>query len=183
MSTKVKIGLLAVMLVVASGAFAASAYTSGSVERSANVNVVNDDTGLISLQDGNSGSLVYQNSTGALEIDFTAGGAGGANTAAHFELGDPANANTTYAFNITNLDAESHDFTVSYSGTDSNTASNIEFQIYDSTNTLVGTADEEGTSASLTGVASGETLYVVVVVDTHGLDSTADLSGTLTISA
>ncbi|QLG29870.1 hypothetical protein HUG10_19870 (plasmid) [Halorarum halophilum] len=184
MSTNVRIGLVAVMLIVASGAFAASAYTSGSVERSANVNVVNDDTGLIALQDGTSGDLVFQNATGALAIDFTAGGAGGANTAAHYELGDPANANTSYAFNLTNLDAESHDFTVAYSGSDGqDTDANIEFQVYDSTGTLVDTANEEGTSASLSGVASGETLYVVIVVDTHGLDSTADLSGTLTISA
>lgn len=183
MSTNVKIGILAVMLIVASGAFAASAYTSGSVERSANVNVVTDDVGLIALQDGNSGGLVYQNSTGALAIDFTAGGASGANTEAHFELGNPGSANTSYAFNITNLDAESHTFNVAYSGSDSNTASNIEFQVYDGTGALLGTADEQGNSASLSGVASGQTLYVVIVVDTHGLTSADDLSGTLTISA
>ena len=184
MQTNAKIGVLALVLVVVSASFAATAFTTGSVERQANVNVVNDDTGLIALQDGNSGKLVFQNATGALEIDFTKGGAGGVNTAAHYELGDPTNANVTYAFNITNLDAESHDFTLDYSGSDSEDAdANIEFQVYDSTGTLVATVDEEGTSASLTGVASGDVHYVVIVVDTHGLTSSSDLSGTLTVSA
>ncbi|WP_336024636.1 hypothetical protein [Halobellus salinisoli] len=184
MQTKAKIGILALVLVVASASFAATAFTTGSVDRQANVNVVNDDTGLIALEDGTSGGLVFQNSTGALEIDFTKGGAGGVNTAAHYELGDPNNGNTSYAFNITNLDAESHDITLSYSGSDSeDTDANIQFQVYDSTGTLVDTADEEGNSASLTGVASGGVHYVVIVVDTHGLTNASDLSGTLTVSA
>ncbi|QLG63214.1 hypothetical protein [Halorarum salinum] len=184
MSTKIKIGLIAVMLVVTSGAFAASAYTSGSVDRAANVNVVNDDTGLIALQDGNSGDLVYQNSSGALEIDFTNGSASGVNTAAHFELGDQANANESYAFNLTNLDAEGHDFTFEYSGTDSeDDDENLQFQVYDDTGVLQTTVSEESGAVNLNGVASGDTYYVVIVVDTHGLTSNSDLSGTLTISA
>ena len=176
--------MLALVLVIGSAAFAATAFTTGSVDRQANVNVVNDDTGLIALEDGTSGGLVFQNATGALEIDFTAGGAGGVNTASHYELGDPNNGNTSYAFNLTNLDAESHDFTLDYSGSDSEDAdSNIEFQVYDSTGTLIDTADEEGNLAALNGVASGSVHYVVIVVDTHGLTDASDLSGTLTVSA
>lgn len=179
-----KISGFILALLVVSTAFAATAFTTGSVERSANVNVVNDDTGLIALQDGNSGDLVFQNSSGALEIDFTQGGAGGVNTAAHYELGDPANGNTTYAFNITNLAASSHDLTLDYSGSDSQDSdANIEFQVYDSTGTQTGTVSEESGTTTLSGVTSGETHYVVIVVDTHGLDNTADLSGTLTVSA
>lgn len=184
MQTNAKIGVLALVIVVASASFAATAFTTGSVDRQANVNVVNDDIGLIALADGTSGGLVFQNASGALEIDFTAGGAGGVNTAAHYELGDPSNANTSYAFNITNLDDESHDFTLSYSGSDTEDGdSNIQFQVYNSTGAQVGIADEEGSSATLTGVASGQTHYVVIVVDTHGLTNSTDLSGTLTVSA
>lgn len=184
MQTNAKIGALALILVIVSASFAATAFTTGSVDRQANVNVVNDDTGLLALADGTSGDLVYQNATGALEIDFTAGGAGGVNTAANYELGDPNNANTSYAFNVTNLDAESHDITLSYDGSDTEDAdANIQFQVYDSTGTLVSTADEEGATAGLTGVASGQTHYVVIVVDTNGLTSASDLSGTLTVSA
>lgn len=184
MQTNVKIGALALVLVVVSASFAATAFTTGSVERQANVNVVNDDTGLIALADGTTGGLVFQNATGALEIDFTKGGAGGVNTEAHYELGDPANGNTSYAFNITNLDTESHDFTLSYSGSDSEDVdANIQFQVYDDTGALIATADEEGNSAVLSGVASGDVHYVVIVVDTHGLTDASDLSGTLTVSA
>lgn len=184
MLTQAKIGGMVIALLVVSAAFAATAYTTGTVERSANVNVVNDDTGLIALQDGNSGGLVFQNASGALEIDFTKGGAGGVNTAAKYELGDPANGNTSYAFNITNLDTESHDLTLDYSGSDTQDAdNNIEFQVYDSTGALQATASEESGAVTVSGVTSGQTLYVVIVVDTHGLDSTQDLSGTLTVSA
>ena len=183
MSTKATTTVLAIVLVI-SMTFAATAYTTGSVTRSANVNVVNDDTGLIALEDGTSGDLVYQNASGALEIDFTKGGAGGVNTAAHFELGDPSSANTSYAFNISNMDVESHDISLDYSGSDGQDAdNNIEFQVYDASGTLQTTASEETGAVNVAGVSSGQTLYVVVVVDTHGLDSTADLSGTLKVSA
>lgn len=181
MATRLKVGLMAVMLVVASGAFAASAYTSGSVERTANVNVVSDDAGLIALQDGTDGELVYQNGTGALAIDFTQGGAEGVNTAAHFEIGDPADANSTYAFNVTNLDTEAHSFTFEYTGPSQNGDNNIQFQVYDSNGGPLGTANEEGSTASA-NLGSGDTAYVVLVVDTYGLDNTTDLSGTLNIS-
>jgi len=184
MAAKFKVSILAVLLIAASGAFAASASLTGSVDRSSNVDVVNDDTGIIALQDGSDGGLVYQNDTGALAVDFTNGSASGVNTAAHFEIGDTANANTTYAFNVTNLGDATHDFTFDYT---QNTAhsdgnSNLQFKVYNESESPVGTADEEGNTASVAGVAPGETLYVVIVVDTHGLDSDDDLSGDLTIS-
>ena len=183
MSQKNKIGVFVVALVVLSVAVAATAFTSGSVDRQANVNVVSDDTGLIGLTDGTSGGLVFQNASGALEIDFTKNGAGGANTEAHFELGNPNNPTNQTAFNVTNNAATAKDMTFDFSGSDSQDAdANIEFQIYDSSGTQVATLSEESGSVTVTGVASGETLYVVMVIDTHGLDSTADLSGTLTIS-
>jgi hypothetical protein len=66
-----KIGAVTLTLVLVASVLGASAFTSGSVERASNVNVVNDDTGLLALEDGTSGDLVFQNSSGALEIDFT----------------------------------------------------------------------------------------------------------------
>lgn len=180
---KRKIAAIAIVLVAVSTVLAASAYTTGSLDRKANVNVVTDDAGLIGLEDGTSGTLVYQNSTGALAIDFANESATGVNTAATFELGNNSDPTNQSAFNITNNDGTSHDMTVSYDGSDTQDAdSNIKFEVYDSTGTLVGTADEEGSDATFTAT-SGETFYVVIIVDTHGLDSTADLSGTLTVSA
>lgn len=182
---RLKIAGVAVVVIALLVTLGASAYTTGSVTRSSNVNVVTDDQGLIALSDGTSGGLVAQNSTGALAIDFTNGGASGVNTAAHFELGNPSDPTNQSAFNISNLDAETHDLTVTYSGAGgtSDTDANIQFQIYDSTGTQVATVSEESTSATITGASSGATYYVVIVVDTHGLDSTVDLSGTLEVSA
>lgn len=179
-----KVGAVAFTLVLVASIVGASAFTSGSVERSANVNVVNDDTGLLALEDGTSGDLVYQNSSGALQIDFTQGGAGGANVESHYELGNPSDPTNQTAFNVTNNDAESHDITVSYTGADAGDADeNIQYQVYDSTGTLQGTVSEETTSQTFNGVSSGSTLYVVVVVDTYGVSNATDLSGTLTVSA
>ena len=185
MSLKIKLGVIALGLVIASAAIGATAYTTGSVDRQSNVNVVSDDQGLIALEDGTSGNLVQQNASGALTIDFTRNGASGVNTASHYELGDPNNGNVSTAFNITNLDGVSHDLTVSYTGaTDGGDGdANIQFQIYDGSNTKVATVSEETTSATISGVGSGTTHYVVMVVDTHGVSDTSDLSGTLTVSA
>ncbi|WP_167768573.1 hypothetical protein [Haloarcula amylovorans] len=180
-----KIAAVAMVVIAITATLGASAFTTGNVTRSSNVDVVTDDQGLIALSDGTSGDLVMQNTSGALNIDFTAGGAGGVNTNAHFELGNPSDPTNQSAFNISNLDAESHDLTVSYTGAGgtSDTDKNIQFQIYDNAGTQVGTVSEESTSASITGASSGTTYYVVIVVDTHGLDSTDNLSGTLEVSA
>lgn len=181
---QLKMVALTMTLILVAAAFGTTAFTSGTVERSANVNVVNDDTGLLALADGTSGPLVYQNSSGALEIDFTKGGAGGVNAESHYELGDPANPVSENAFTLSNLDAESHDIALSYTGADAGDAdANIKFRVFESGGTEVATVSEESTSATISGAASGSTYYAVIVVDTHGVSSSTDLSGTLKVSA
>lgn len=181
--------LVAGILLVAATSVGASAFTAATVERQANADVVTDGSGLVGLADGNSGNLVYQDaSTDQLVIDFENGTALGANTDALFEFGDPANPGSSQAFTITNNDDEAHQMTAAYSldADDGNTDANLEFQIYDSTGTLVGTVDEEGTTVNM-NAAAADTYNVVIVVDTgHGsastLTSTGDLSGTLSIT-
>jgi hypothetical protein len=178
--------LVAGVVLVAATAVGASAFTAATVERQANADIVADENGLLALIDGNSGNLVYQDaSTDQLVIDFENGTATGANTDARFELGDPANPGTSQAFQVQNNDDEAHQITAAYTldADDGNTAANIQFEIYDSTGTLVGTVDEEGSTVAMDASAAA-TYDVVVVVDTgHGsasaLTSTADLSGTL----
>lgn len=176
---------VAMVVIAISAVVGMSAYTTGNVTRSSNVNVVSDDVGLIGLEDGTSGDLVQQNASGALTVDFSRAGGTGVNTAAHFELGNPSDANNQSAFNITNNGGTARDLTIAYNnaGGTSDADANIQFQVYDGTGTQVATVSEESTSATITGVASGTTHYVVIVVDTNGLDSTADLSGTLKVSA
>jgi len=176
---------VAMVVIAVSAAVGMSAFTTGNVTRSSNVNVVTDDSGIIGLTDGDSGDIVQQNSTGALTIDFTRTGAGGVNTAAHFELG--VGGAPGKAFNITNNDATTRDLTIEYTGAGgtSDTDNNIEFQLWTggSTPTQEATVSEESTSATITGVSSGQSYAVVIVVDTRGLGSSADLSGTLKITA
>lgn len=184
MATRMKLGVLVTALLVLTAVMGASAFTSGTVTRSANVNVVNDDAGLIALADGTSGDLVSTNSSGALAIDFTAGGAGGVNPSATYNLGDPNDPTNKSAFNVTNSDTTSHDLTFTYTGSDSEDGDdNLQFRIFDSTGAEAGTVSEETGTVTASGVGSGSTLYVVVTVNTHGLTSDTDLSGTLEVSA
>ncbi|MEF8786895.1 MAG: hypothetical protein V5A45_13250 [Haloarculaceae archaeon] len=179
--------LVAGIILVAGVSVGTSAFTSATVERQADANVVTDENGLLGLTDGNSGNLVYQDSADQLAIDFTNGTADGANTDALFELGDPANPGASKAFQVTNNDAEAHKITAGYTldADDGNSVANLEFQVYDDTGALVGNVTEEGQTVSM-DAAAAETYDVVVVVDTgHGTDtltSTADLSGTLALT-
>ena len=176
--------LVAGLILIAGVSVGTSAFTTADIDRQANVNVVADDTGLLGLTDGNSGNLVFQNADDQLEIDFTNGNASGANTDALFSLGDGSNPSGSQAFIITNNDAETHTINATYNA---NTAAadtdNLKFDIYDESNTLVGTVSAAGDTASLT-TSPGESYNVVVTVDTgHGgstvLKSGDDLSGTL----
>lgn len=184
---RIKIAALAMAIIAVSATLGASAYTTGSVSRSTSVDVVSDDAGLIALADGTSGGLVTQTSNGKLAIDFTKGGAGGVNPDASYTLGSTADPVNQTAFTVSNLDAESHDLTIEYTGVAAgatgDATANIQFKVYNSTGASVATISEESTSATVTGVASGSTLNVVTVVDTTGLTNATSLSGTLKVSA
>lgn len=180
--------LMASLLLVGTVSIGASAFTAATVERSANVDVVADNEGLLALTDGDSGNLVSQDgSTEQLGIDLESGTAAGANPNATFELGNPAAPTTSNAFTIENQDAEQHQINVEYTGADTNSEDNLLFEIYDSTGTSVGTVTEEGTTASFTAPAT-DTFYTVVTVDTGGgsaatdLTSASDLSGTVSFT-
>lgn len=177
--------LVAGLLLVAGVSVGTSAFTTAEVDRQANVDVVADDAGLLGLTDGNSGNLVYQNSSDQLAIDFTNGTADGANTDAKFVLGDPENPGSSQAFIITNNDAESHTIEATYNANtdDAQNAENLKFEIYDG-GSLKTTIKASSDSAVTWEAPAGSSYDVVVTVDTgHDsaavLQSDADLSGTL----
>jgi hypothetical protein len=179
---------MAGLLLVATVTFGASAFTAGTVDRQANIDVVADSNGLLALIDGNSGNLVYQDaSTEQLSVDFTEGTAGGANVNATFELGNPTDPTNSNAFKLENRDDETHQINVAYAGATTNTEENLNFSVYDTSGNIVGSVTEEGTTASFTAPA-GNTFYVVVTVDTGGgaaatdLTSASDLSGELSFT-
>ena len=180
--------LMASLLLVGTVSIGASAFTAATVDRTASVDVVADNEGLLALTDGNSGNLVSQDgSTEQLGIDLASGTAAGANPNATFELGNPGAPTTSNAFTIENQDAEQHQINVEYTGADTNSEDNLVFEIYDSTGTSVGTVTEEGTTASFKAPAA-KTFYTVVTVDTGGgsaatdLTSASDLSGTISFT-
>lgn len=189
MAKTVHIAVLGVALLVGAAFIAASAFTTATLSRDANIDVVADPSGIIGLQDGNSGGLVYLGSDGELKIDFDRNNNGlGANTNSTYELGDPANGATTYAFNITNQDTIQHNVNLTYTPDDpaivGTTDPNIVFQVYDTGGNQVATVSEEVNGADFTANA-GSTHHVVVITDTleAGVDNSTSLSGTLNVTA
>lgn len=195
---RVLIGVVALGAVVIVGAvvLGSSGFSSGSLSREATVEVVSDQTGLVGLHDGHpGGGFVSQGPGGVLTIDFAAGGGTGANPNATFVLGSTSDPVNDHAFRIVNQDERSHDVTATYtlaanSGEAGGPAS-LTFQFFhdeggdDSVSgdqTMTITENTGSNQDTLTGVASGEVVYVVMTVDTDGLTSTNDLSGTLNIS-
>jgi hypothetical protein len=178
---KAKLLTLGIALVLVMAAVGTSAFTSATVERQSNVDVVTDGSGLIGLEDGTSGPLISQNSTGALAIDLTNASGSGANVHANFEFGDPSDPTNSSAFNITNNDGEQHEFSLEYTDIQSTASDSpyLTFEVYDSTGSKIATIQDSGSDQFT--LDAGETLHVVMIIDT-GSDDTADYSGTLRVA-
>ena len=164
--------LVAVVAVV--GLTGASAFTSATVERDAQIEVQNDDAGVIKLNDGTAQGASITSGTLTIEGDDSEA----LNREALFRFGDnstPGDAQTTHAFNVTNNDDIAHDFTFDLAST-----SGVTIELYDGTNS-VGTVTNGGSAT--TSVASGSTLYAVIIVDTDTTTGINAIDGTLTITA
>lgn len=175
-------GLVA-LVVLTTTIFGASAFTSAEVIRDSTIGVEADNNAIISLNPGTAGDAASLDSNGELTIDASPGSSSGVNVGATFSYGDNASPTTDYAFSLTNSDSQERDFTVAYNNVVENQGQTdaVQYKIFDSSGTNVGTvtsADDVTFSAS-----SGSTYYVVMELDTNGLDSNADLSGDLSISA
>jgi len=173
-------------VLIASVAMGSAAFTSGSVDRTATVDVVGDDQAFTGLQAGDS-VVVQQSNGGQLSIDFSqASNANGINGDANYTIGDKTgdfeNSTGSYAFNITNNDGSAHDYTLSYAFTGSQSSnSTVTFTVYDSTDTQIASASDS-TDGSFS-LAAGETAYVVMEVDSTGATKSNDLDGDVTITA
>ncbi|WP_248896985.1 hypothetical protein [Haloplanus halobius] len=184
---RTKFAILAVVLVGASAAFGASAFTSSTIDRSATMNVVSDSNGLIALEDGTSGTLINENSSGALSINLANETAGaGANIDSRYEFGDETDPGNSSAFNITNNGGESYTVNLDYTLTTNdgdNTTENVKFLVFRSGSTTADATVTEETAAQSLSLASGETVNVVLIIDTNtGVSTGDDLSGTLSVT-
>lgn len=182
---RTKLFAIGIVFALVSTAFSVGAFTSTTVERQSNVDVVTDGSGLVGLEDGTSGDLISTNSTGALAIDLTNGSASGANVHARFEFGNPSDPQNQSAFNITNNDGEQRTLTLDYTGITSDDGDNevdLKFEVYhEGTATPQATLTDESSAKDIT-LNSGETAHVVMIIDTED-DKGADYSGTLKITA
>lgn len=184
------------LLVAAVSVVGAASYTQATVDRDANINVEADSTALIGLSVGNgiTGDSVTTGSDGELSLNLDDGTGVNGNATFHYGADgtDTTRDRSNTAFNVTNNDDSSRQYSLSYSQwtASDGTNSNVQFDVYtyDSTATTpwsqVGTVDEEGSTVSPT-LAAGDKLYVFVTVDTTAgdLGSTDDLSGTFTVKA
>lgn len=184
--------LLAPVIVILAVAltFPTSAFTTTTLERGVTVSVASDDQGLVALIDGHpGGGVVEQTQQGSLSIDFRKGGANGANVEAEFTLGDPSNPTTNQAFRIVNQGTQERDFTFTYTlhnpGQDGS-GENVRFELFRSGGPPAAAVVSETTGGqTITSVGVGESLYVVVKINTIGVNQAqnTDLSGTLEIVA
>lgn len=186
-----QLGVLVLALVLATGLIGASSFTTATLSRQASIDVVTDQNGFIGLTDEHSSDIINQTADGALTIDFAQSSATGVNVDSVYEIGNPSptDVENQSAFSITNNDGVSHDINLNYSLNTAgdavgDSANSTEFQVFDSSETLITTISEEDSGATFT-LSSGTTYYVVLVVDTTpaAIDQTNDLSGTLEITA
>ena len=183
------VAIVAVLLLTGTGVIGATSFTTATLTRDTNIDVVSDADGVIALLDGNSGGIVAVDpATGELQIDFGVGSALGVNVDSRYELGDPADPSQR-AFNVTNQDTVAHDVSLNYTVADGVSGvgdgqSSVEFLVFDSSGAQVAAEDEEAGTAVFTA-NSGESFAVVVIVDTTmaGVDQSDDLSGTLAVTA
>jgi len=159
-----------------------SGFTAATVERQAEINVTDDSGGLVALEPGNEGQIISEG--GELRISMSETSADGLNQDATFTFGDPTtpSQNEAHAFEIRNQDDESHDIGLEYSiGGDPSNAENVEFVVYDAANVKKFSVTEGGSGAISLG--SSESAYVIMNVDTTGVDESETLDGTLNVTA
>lgn len=188
-----QLGVLVLALVLATGLIGASSFTNATLNRQASIDVVSDTNGFIGLADEHSSDIVSENADGALTIDFAQNSASGVNVNSTYEIGvpdSPSDIQNQSAFSLTNNDGQSHTITLNYSVTNpsdvvGDSYNSTEFQVFNSTGSLVATISEEDSGVTLPSLSSGSTYYVVLVVDTTpaNVESSDDLSGTLEITA
>lgn len=182
MSKRLLIGIALVVMSVS--VVGAASYTSASVTRDATIGVEADDKAIIGLTEGDVPGI-SQNTAGQLQIDLDED-ADGLNTEATFEYGDTSFDEPTddHAFSINNNAGSSYAFTLSYGDIASDgPGDNVFFYVYDSSGNLQGSDPVTETNSRTFTADPTETYYVVIVIDTSGVTSSADLTGRLTITA
>jgi hypothetical protein len=181
---------------------ATGATSISNADRSADVNVVADNLGVLALEDASNSDLVNLTND-ELEIDFTEGGADGVSIGSEVVIGEinfsTGNA-TGAAFRVRNQGTQAYDLNYSYEldnpGTLNSGGSKLAFhnfynthfnalEISDSTVGGNGKDRVTGFLSNHSGLSTGDAVDFAVFVDTTGSSASTseDLSGELTIGA
>lgn len=174
------------------------AFSSASMEREANIDVVNDSDGLLALVDTTESEIVRQTEAGELTIDFTAGSGEGVNVNSEYQIGaiddnvfseDPLDAGSPQddpAFQIVNNDTVDHEVGVEYAFENDAGSSAIYFQLENSGGESAEIwwrdSGDNGLSDTIT-VTPGESVGVSAYIWTTDGEVGDDLTGALTVSA
>jgi hypothetical protein len=168
--------VVVVALVAVVGVTGASAFTTATVARDAQIDVGSDDSSVIELEDGTADGASVTD--GTLTIDGEESGS--LNREALFRFGDNSSASTaqtSHAFTVENADEDAHSFEFELEN-----APGVTIELYDGTS-KVATVSNGAVSAGSVSGSSGTTLYAVVIVNTGTTTGTDAIDGTLTIDA
>ncbi len=185
MTKRIHLVVLGVSLLLATSIVGASAFTSATLQRDAQIAVQNDANAIIGLDANENVPGVTEKTNGELLLKLDEGS--GLNPTATFTFGD--STNDVAAFVVGNNGTDEYDVSFEYdlsdSSNDGSTDANVQFAVYDeSWGSTVTTFNEETDYSSTTPsttISKDGVRYVVVTVNTDG--DTTDLSGTLTVSA
>jgi hypothetical protein len=180
-----KLLIIGIAIAIVATTIGASGFTTATVERQADINVTNDNTGLLALEDGDE-DQVFTNDDGELAIDMSnTTDADGLNPNATFTFGDRSDPENGFAFSITNNDDEDHEVALNYTHDETSFeggSENLNFSVYNSGGDQKASFTETDSSGDVS-VKHEETVYVVLEVDTTDATEDDDLDGTLNVTA
>jgi hypothetical protein len=186
MTKRIHIVAFGMALLLATSIVSASAFTTATISRDAQIDVANDANSIIELNPNEEVDGVSTNGTGALTFNLDEGV--GLNPNARFTYGKVADASQAFTISLASGVTGSYSPTLRYTldSDDGNTDDNVVFKLYESGSGnwysdtgADDTVTEEDSTASL-DFSTSSTYYVVVTVNTAGQND--NLSGKLTVS-
>lgn len=193
MNSKTVIIMFMIVSLLSFSAAGVTAYSSLSVTRSSSIDVVSDENGIVKMNTPSKNSGIVENQNGELSISLsnTNGNSdtsySGINADSTLTIGDAkaitnGDDNPDFAFSITNTFEDKRDITLSYkiTGQDTPNEDNVHFRAYEKGNSGKLAEATESSDATIDEVSSGETVYIVLEINS-GSKST-DLSGELSVT-
>jgi hypothetical protein len=194
MNSKTIIIMFMIVSLLSFSAAGVTAYSSLSVTRSSSIDVVSDQNGIVKIDTPSKNSGIVERQNGKLSISLANNNNGnsdvgysGINADSTLTVGNAKSItneeNPEFAFSITNTFEEERDITLSYTITGDDTTTNednVHFRAYEKGNSGKLAEATESSDATISEVSSGETVYIVLEVNSGSKSN--DLSGELSVT-